>query len=197
MKLRTLVLFVIGLLVAVNYGLCEKAMCEEKTVFGFEKNVQGWGIPDWALEKEDHRAQSVAVSDKFSTEGRSSMEVMADFTGGKWAAAYVEIEKDFDWSLYKTISVDVYLPKEAPLGLEARFILTVGDGYTWTEMNSSAKLIPGEWTTVSADIAAGSTDWKRTEVTDKFAADVRKVGVRIESKRIYAGPIYIDNIRLQ
>lgn len=192
MRLKTLFLLVIGLLLVVNYGLCE-----EKVIFGFEKNTQGWSIPDWSLEKEDYKAESVATSDKFAKEGKSSLEVMVNFPGGKWAGAYVEIEQFFDWSLYKTLSADVYLPKEAPLGLEVRPILTVGDGWTWTEMNSSAKLIPGEWTTVTANIAAGSTDWKKTEVTDKFAADVRKVGIRIESKRAYSGSIYIDNIRLE
>ncbi len=164
MKLKTLFLLAVGLLVAVNYGLCE-----EKVVFGFEKNVQGWVIPDWSLEKEDYKAESIATSNNFAKEGKSSLEVMANFPGGKWAGAYVEIEQDFDWSLYKTFSADVYLPKEAPLGLEVRLILTVGDSWTWTEMNATAKLIPGEWTTVTADIAVGSTDWKRTEVTDKFA----------------------------
>lgn len=192
MKLKTLLLLALALLVAINYGLCA-----EKVIFGFEKNIQGWGIPDWSLEKEDYKAQTVTTSNDFAEEGKSSLQVMVDFPGRRWSGAYVEIERFFDWSAYKTLSADVYLPKEAPLGLDVRFILTVGDNWTWTEMNSSAKLIPGEWTTVSADISAGSTDWKRTTVTDEFAADVRKAGIRIESKRIYAGPIYIDNIRLE
>ncbi len=100
---------------------------------------------------------------------------------------------------YKTILADIFLPKDAPFGLQARFILTVGEDWTWTEMARLVKLVPGEWTTITASIVPGSTDWRRTEVTDKFRADVRKLGIRIESnmRPVYSGPIYIDNIRVK
>lgn len=196
MKLKVLLLLAAALLIA-----CNSAFCEGKVIFGFENNAQGWAIPDWALEKEDYKAQGIKTSGNFVKEGVSALELSVNFTDTKWQGAYIEIEptESYDWSAYSTLLADVYLPKDAPLRLESRFILTVGEGddWIWTEMNSSTKLVPGEWNTVKANIAPGSTDWKKIEVTDKFRANVRKVGLRIESKTAYSGPVYIDNIRVQ
>ena len=91
------------------------------------------------------------------------------------------------------------MPEEAPFGLKAKFILTVGEDWAWTEMSRSVKLIPGEWTTISASIIPGSNDWRKSQVTDAFRADLRKLGIRIESNMqpTYSGPIYIDNVRVE
>lgn len=196
MKLKICLLLTLGLFLLTSIGLCEGA---EKVIFGFEENIPSWEIPDWCFEKEEYVGESIAISKKFAKEGTSSFEIMANFPGGKWTAVYAEVEQYFDWTLYKTLSADIYLPKDAPFGLQARFILTVGENWTWTEMARLVKLIPGEWTTITASLIPGSTDWRKTQVTDEFRADVRKLGIRIESnmRPIYSGPIYIDNIRLE
>lgn len=194
MKLISCLLLAISLCLVANTGFCQ-----EKVLFGFEENIPNWEIPDWSLEKTDYVGESIAISNKFAKEGKSSLELMVNFPGAKWTAAYVEIQQYFDWTLYKTISADIFLPKEAPFGLQARIILTVGEDWAWTEMARLVKLMPGEWTTITASIVPGSTDWRRTEVTDKFRADVRKLGIRIESnmRPVYSGPVYIDNIRVE
>jgi len=66
-------------------------------------------------------------------------------------------------------------------------------------MARSVPLVPGQWTTVSANLSPGSEDWKKTTVDDAFRKDVRKVAIRVESnkKPVYTGPVYVDNIRLQ
>jgi len=200
MKRKICLLLAVGLFFVANLGFCqEKAASAGRLIFGFEEKVPSWGIPDWCFEKEEYVGESVAVSTKFVKEGQSSLEIMVNFPGAKWTAAYLEVEQYFDWTAYKTLSMDVYLPKEAPFGLRARLILTVGQDWTWTEMSSLAKLVPGEWTTISASLIPGSTDWRRTQVTDEFRADVRKLGLRIESnmRPAYSGPIYIDNVRLE
>ncbi|MEA3328948.1 MAG: hypothetical protein U9Q08_04390 [Candidatus Omnitrophota bacterium] len=176
----------------------EKA--EEKIIFEFdEEDVLWWEVPDWCFEKQDYVGKGVAVSTRFAKKGQFSMELTADFPGKKWSAAYVETQEYFDWTPYERISVDVFLPEGTPFGLQAKFILTVGDDWKWTEMARLKKLIPGEWTTITASIIPGSTDWRRTQVTDEFRADVRKLGIRIESnmRPVYNGPIYIDNMRLE
>ena len=91
------------------------------------------------------------------------------------------------------------MPEDASFGLRAKLILTVGEDWQWTEMSRLVKLEPGEWTTVSASLAAGSSDWRRTQVTEEFRSDIRKLGIRIESnmRPVYSGPIYIDNVRLE
>jgi len=173
--------------------------CKEKLIFGFEENMPSWEIPDWCFEKDDHAGESIAVSGKFAKEGKSSLELMTNFSGGKWAGAYVEIQQFFDWTPYKAILADIFLPKDAPFGLQAKFILTVGEDWAWIEMSRLTKLIPGEWTTISASLVPASTDWRKTQITDAFRADVRKVGIRVESniRPTYSGPVYIDNVRLE
>jgi hypothetical protein len=94
--------------------------------------------------------------------------------------------------------VDVYLPYNAPPGLKGRIILTVGEQWTWTEMNRGVALKPGQWTTVTAHLKPGSMDWKFFP-DEQFRRDVRKIGIRIESDKTptYRGPIFIDSVRLQ
>ena len=200
MRLKICLLLCLSIFFIVTSGFCEgKAVGAEKVLFGFEEKIPNWEIPDWCLEKPDYVGESIAISNKFAKEGKSSLELMVNFPGAKWTATYVEIQQYFDWTLYKTISADIFLPKEAPFGLQARIILTVGEDWAWTEMARLVKLMPGEWTTITASIVPGSADWRRTEITDKFRADVRKLGIRIESnmRPVYSGPIYIDNIKVE
>jgi len=179
-------------------GLSTMALAEEKLLNGFEKDLGGWRIPDWTLENTDYVAAKAEISQDFASEGKSSLKITANFPGEKWTGAYVETQEYFDWTPYGKISVDVYLPEGTPMGLTGKFILTVGKDWQWTEMNRGIILEPGKWTTISADLSVGSTDWRRTTCTDAFRKDVRKIGVRIESIRrpVYQGPIYIDNLRL-
>lgn len=200
MRLKICLLVMLSLCFIANVGFCEeKAVSAGKVIFGFEEKVPSWEIPDWCLEKEEYVGESLAVSTKFAKEGQSSLEIMANFPGAKWTGVYVEVQQFFEWTPYKTLSADVYLPKDAPFGLQARFILTVGQDWTWTEMTRLGKLVPGEWTTITADLSPGSTDWRKITVTDEFRAEVNKVGIRIESDKrpVYSGPIYIDNVKVQ
>lgn len=171
---------------------------EEKVIFGFEKDIQGWEIPEWALEQQDHVAKTIEISKDVAREGKQSLKVEADFPGKAWTSALIEEAEYFDWTPYREVACDIYIPKDAPTGLKAKIILTVGENWKFTEMARGVSLIPGEWTAVSASLAPGSEDWKKTVVDDNFRKDVRKVDVRVESNKqpTYKGPIYIDNIRV-
>jgi len=174
------------------------ARAEDKVLFSFEKDAQGWEIPEWAMEQEDHVAKSVEVSKDFAKNGSQSLKVASNFPGKVWTAALVEDFEYFDWTPYKAMTVDVYIPAEAPTGLKAKIILTVGENWKWTEMARTVSLKPGEWVSVTANLLPGSEDWKKTVVDDNFRKDVRKVAVRVESNKqpVYNGPIYIDNMVL-
>jgi hypothetical protein len=176
-----------------------KAFSKEIVLYSFEKDPEGWEIPDWAAKKSDHVARQISVSEFQSSAGKYGMEVDVDFSGAPtWEGAYVERVIDVtDWSPFNYLSVDIYLPKDAPQGLKARIILTVGDNWKWTEMNRSVALSPGEWTVLKADLTANSMGWRRF-IDDSFRSDVKKLGIRIESngKITYKGPIYIDNVKL-
>ena len=193
MKRLAVVLFAVLLL--SSSGVCNAAGV---VLFGFEKDTDGWRIPDWALEKEDSIAREIAVSSDWASEGKKSLAVSCEFLDKKWSGAYVEIEDYYDWAPYGKIVADVYIPKDAPAGLKGKIILTVGEDWKWVEMGKTIPLTPGQVTTITADLRPGSKDWKNTVVDDSFRKDVRKVGVRVEDNRTaWKGKIYIDNIRVE
>ncbi len=191
-------LMVVALVLALAFGISTKAWSEEKVLFGFEKDAQGWEVPEWALEQQDYVAKTVEVSKDVAKEGKQSLKITSAFPGKTWTAALVEDFEYFDWTPYKAISADVYIPKEAPIGLKSKIILTVGESWKFIEMARSIALVPGEWVTISANLLPGSEDWKKVVVDENFRKDVRKIAIRVESnkKPEYKGPIYIDNIKL-
>ncbi|MGB2629714.1 MAG: hypothetical protein WBD24_07390 [Candidatus Omnitrophota bacterium] len=171
---------------------------EERTYYDFEGDLSGWEVPMWAMGKSDYVAKDVTISEDVASHGKSSMKMEVDFPGGTWTAGLVEIQQYLDMSRYRVIGVDIYLPKDAPIGLKAKLILTVGSNWKFVEMSRSVPLIPGEWATITANIEPGSYDWKRVVPDEKFAEDVRKIAIRIESNRkpAYTGVIYVDNVRV-
>ena len=197
-----LMLMVVGLIFGTLSVRAEEGILQgfqnETIIFGFEGSLQGWEVPDWAYEKPDHVQREIEVSSSVASEGTSSMEIDAEFPGGRWTGAIVEIMQYFDWSDYTTLACDLYIPEDAPVGLKAKIILTVGDSWKWVEMSKAYDLKPGKWVTMIADLKPGSIDWRRVEVDDRFRRDIRKMDIRVESnnKPAYTGPIYIDNVRV-
>lgn len=169
-----------------------------KTLYDFEGDDNGWEIPTWAFDKTDHVARTMEPVEGAASNGSGSLGVYVEFPGDKWSAAIVEIQQFLDLTDHDMISADIYLPPEAPVGLRAKIILTIGEDWRWTEMTRTARLKPGEWTTITADISEGdTTTWRRTTVDKEFKTDIRKIAVRVESnKPAYSGPIYMDNIRI-
>ncbi len=190
------IFFIILLTAAFTAGA---SYAREITLYTFEKDPQGWEIPDWATGKKDHVVRSLSISEFNASSGKYALQLDVDFSGlPGWQGAYVERIVDVtDWSPFNFISADIFLPNGAPRGLRAKFILSVGDDWKWTEMNRSIPLTPGEWTVIRADLTPESMAWRRF-IDDGFRADVKKAGIRIESngKIQYRGPIYIDNVKL-
>ena len=191
----------LAVLVAAAFVVClfsVSARAEEKVLFGFEKDAQGFEIPEWAMEQEDYVGKTIEVSKDAASEGKSSLKLVAAFPGKAWTAALVEDFEYFDWTPYKEISADVFIPATAPVGLKAKIVLTAGENWKFIEMARSIQLVPGQWVTITGNLAVGSEDWKKTTVDDNFRKDVRKLAIRVESnkKPEYAGPIYIDNVKL-
>ena len=172
---------------------------EALVMFDFERNnLEEWAIPDWAKEKPDNAGKDLVASTDFASHGQGSAQLMAEFPGRAWSGAYLErMMYVTDWSQFRAIAADIYLPYNVPEGLGARIILTVGEDWTWTEMNRTIPLKPDQWTTVTANLKPGSLDWKFFP-DDAFRRDVRKIGIRIEANGppAYTGPVFVDNIRL-
>ncbi len=178
------------------------AACAEDgalVIFDFEDTTQGWAIPEWALTSADYVGKALGASQQVASQGKGAVELTAEFPGGgRWTGAYAEIEMHVtDWTQFTAVAVDLYVPADAPAGLRGRIILTVGPDWTWTEMNRGIPLVPGQWTTVTANLKPGSMDWKFFP-EDAFRGDVRKVGIRLESdkKPAYAGSVFFDTVRL-
>lgn len=203
----------------VSFSATLDAIAAEKVIYGFEDGDQGWLIPEWACGNVDYSCGGSTISADFASEGKSSLKFLVNFPGRGWGAGIVENEGPFDWKKYNAVACDIYLPKKASPKLRARIALTLGDSWTWTEMSKAVDLKPGEWTTVTASIATGNDEWKKSEmvekideegkvhgqvmrefkvvITDEMKENVKAVAVRIESNRIeYKGPVYIDNVRL-
>lgn len=193
------IFFILLITIICSFFVSEAAYTKEFNLYGFEKDPQGWEIPDWAFEKPDHVARQLGISEFQASEGKYALQVDTNFTGGtSWEGAYVERVVDVsDWSPFKYLSIDVYLPKDAPRGLRAKIILSVGEDWKWTEANKGAPLTPGEWVVLKVDLTSNSANWRRF-IDDSFRADIKKVGVRVESygKIRYQGPIYLDNVKL-
>jgi len=176
----------------------EAPITEERTFYGFERNLNGWEVPTWAEGKDDYVLEDISVSKDVASKGNSSMKMDVNFPGGRWTAALVEIQQYLDLSNYRVISADVYLPPDAPVGLKAKLIITIGDNWKWVEMSTDVPLMPGEWSTITASIEPGSYSWKRVVPDEAFASDIRKIALRIVSnnKPAYTGSIYLDNVRV-
>ena len=191
-----IILFItLGTAVAVS----PPAHSAELILYNFERDPQGWEIPDWAYTKKEYVVKQIGVSEFQASEGKYALQIDTDFDGApNWAGAYIERVIDVtDWSPFKYLSVDIYLPKDAPRGLRARVILTVGEDWKWTETNKATLLTPGEWTIIKVDLTPQSMNWRRF-IDDEFSSDIRKLGIRVESngKIAFRGPVYVDNVKL-
>ena len=191
--------WIMGLLIGVSFAVGVPCEAQEASliIFDFEDGVQEWVVPEWALTSSDYGGKTLAASKDFLSHGAGSLQFLVQFPGGKWSGAYLErMMYVTDWSPFQSISVDIYLPYNTPQGLKARFILTVGKDWTWTEMNRGIALTPDQWTTITANLKPGSLDWSFFP-TDEFRKDVRKIGIRIESDSpAYSGAVYLDHVRL-
>lgn|GEM_PF-2598601 len=171
----------------------------EKALFDFETSMDGWEIPVWALDKEDHAQKSIDISSDISSRGEKSLRINSDFPAGNWNASLAEIQRYLDLSSYDAVSMDIFLPPDAPQrGFRAKLIFTVGEDWKFVEMSRSVRLYPGQWTQITASLKPDSKDWKWTKVDQGFKEDVRKISLRVEyeGRSPYSGPIYVDNFRV-
>ncbi|MFH1877579.1 MAG: hypothetical protein ABH883_02080 [Candidatus Omnitrophota bacterium] len=181
---------------------------KKEIVFDFEDSTDSWRIPDWAYYQGDHVATEMQLAGEEASSGKSALKIMCDFPGDSWAAALIDLERPMDLSGYNTISADVYLPKKAPEGLmQARIILTCGDGWHFIEMRSAVPLKHGKWVTVKANLEkeeVPESEWKGRKEKRLFLHidKIKKIAVRVEYDAAppskvgprYTGPVYVDNI---
>lgn len=197
MKKLLLVIMVVAVVFSASHV---KVFSQDTVMYGFEKNAQGWEIPDWSLDKDDYGLQVISLNEEVAKEGTSSLKLHVDFIPEEWNAGIVEVEEYFDLTNSNKLSCDLYIPKDAPRDMEARITLTVGDDFYWIQMTETIALYPGRWITLTANLRNNNSNWRHNDdivrLTEERKANVRKIGVRVESDGIqYKGAIYIDNVR--
>ena len=189
------------------------AWCAETPIhFDFESDTEGWAIPGWSSDQKDSVGKSVLVSSDQSSSGNQSLKLTCDFPGDSWAAAIVEYKKDLHLLGYKSISADVYIPKNAPAGfLAAKIIITTNGFRQWIEMRVAVPLIPGKWVTIKAPLETTPKgelkNWQcntNEECIISQLDKVRRLAVRIEynvnvdkAGPPYKGDVYIDNVTIE
>ncbi len=158
----------------------EPAPLPEPVLFAsFEDGLEGWVMADyWPA------GRALDQSTEMATEGSASLKLTGEFSGTAWEemGVYIDPPDGADWSMYPGVSVDVYAPAEAS-GFIAQVFMKTGDGWTWVNTPDIA-LVPGEWTTLTADLS---------QMGD--AAAVKEIGVKIgTSTTAFSGAFYIDRV---
>lgn len=211
---RVIVMRILAGILGILFLSALPALAVNEIIYDFKDGTtQGWDIPDWSLELKDYVTKSVEVGSDEVTKGKNALKVTADFPGTVWRAACVEKAGDLNLTGYRSISADIYLPKEARTQLiQARIIITAGPWY-FIEMRSAVRLERGKWTKVTAKLDVDEKNeasyWRCKEnAVDGLLENishVRKIAIRIEYNAAtekntgapYKGPVYISGIEIR
>src|ERR1043165_2836864 len=96
------------------------------------------------------------------------------------------------------IAYDVFVPGDCPGYVGCLYFMKDKDGL-WYQARSRAALLPGQWTTVTADIRGGSPDVTPLghlgQWDDNQATQIKSLGLTFYGDREFNGTILIDNFR--
>jgi hypothetical protein len=202
---KKLIIALFSLIMVLN---ASQAFSDE--VFDFEDGeLQGWDIPDWAMEQNDQVSRSLKVTDAKAYEGNYSLELECDFPGDLWTAAVVEFNREIDLTPYSKIMARIYIPKKARAEgfFQARIIFVAGPWW-WIEQRHVKLLDLGKWNEIEANLDVTEANqrsyWKRKSKDGTFLKNrdnIKKIIIRIEydasekhAGPAYEGPVYIDDI---
>ena len=104
------------------------------------------------------------------------------------------------WHPYTRLRARVFVPRQAPERVQA--IVYIKDAGLWYQQHfRAAPLARGSWTELEVDLTALSTDWRpigHHRPWDGYCRhDVQEVGIKFISDDAYAGPLFVDDVRLQ
>jgi len=184
------------------YFIAKQGTLAPKEVKEYD-TYEEWYIPDRILSSSSRSINQLLVSDIVDNSAdikSKSLELVVDFPRtNSWREIYIErlIDSE-DWNIYRALSAKIFLPEDAPRNLKAKFILTCGRNWYWTEMKPRTSLKPGDWNLIEANLESISIDWRYRGDISELLKNVRKLGIRIESdySRDYKGSIYVKDIEL-
>ncbi|MCI0712124.1 MAG: discoidin domain-containing protein, partial [Chloroflexi bacterium] len=158
----------------------EEPSVSEEILHNFEGDFSEWQLADyWTAGK------SMDLTNENASEGNSALAIEAIFSGTTWeeTGIYVEPAGGVDWT-GNQLAFDVFIQEGAGDFIAQVFVLT-GEEWTWAN-TSDTMLVPGEWTTVVADLSS---------MGDPSA--INQYGIKVgTSVSAFEGQILIDNVRL-
>jgi len=174
-------------------------------LYDFEAgDTDGWFMPAWAEGNQDDSGsprRPYIVSGP-SPSGGGALESPIRITGARFSAAFFGVRVEADWRASDSLSVDVYLPPDAPKGLEARYYL-IGSDWKWREPPVAASLKPGSWKTLSIPLSGleGTLTWKLPgKALSDVMAWVQEFGVKICNAEPglvgYRGIVRLGDVRI-
>ena len=166
-------------------------------VYDFEDGEQGWKLDEDTERKEKQDALTTSA-DSFS-EGKQALSIPVHFPD---PATIVRSNRDpsdsYKLAGVRFIAYDVKIPRECQGFVSCLFFMKDKDGL-WYQARSRTALLPGRWTTVTADIRGGSPDviplghlgqWDENQ-----ASRVDTVGITFYGDHEFNGRVLLDNVR--
>jgi len=160
------------------------------TLADFEKRK----VYPWRAEGRLSPSSKLKKSSSIATHGNGALAIQAKYPG---EGAFYRI-LDGSWTAFDTLSLDLFVPKEAPPYMRVMVFLRDHEGW-WYEALLPETLRNSDWNRLLVPVRSGiawtprghSRPW-----TDYSLQRVRALGIRIFGNTAYTGRVYVDNIRL-
>ena len=146
---------------------------EPSVLFTFDNDTEGWAGYEGPVS---HVEQPTA-------DGNGSLRVNVSLVGRGWSDNTFESpEMNKDFSQYREIRIQVFIPPQSPPGLKGQIFTKSGQNWTWRD-NGWKPLRQGRWTTFSIPSSR-----------IQHINYVRTIGIKIGSNSSYNGEAYIDKV---
>jgi hypothetical protein len=148
--------------------------------------------------KKDGPETLMLVADA-SDQGRKSLSVPVNFPDPVTIFRPNNIPGDpYRMVGVRFIAYDVFVPADCPGFVSGLFFMKDKDGL-WYQARARAALLPGRWTTVTADLRGGSPDvtplGHQGQWDDNQATQIRTLGLTFYGDKRFTGRIRVDNFR--
>jgi hypothetical protein len=164
--------------------------------FDFEDGEQGWALDDTSMV---YQKETLTTVEDSVGACKHALSIPVHFPD---PATIIRSNKDaadhYKLQGVRYIAYDVKIPRECKGFVGCLFFMKDKDGL-WYQARSRTALLPGRWTTVTADIRGGSPDviplghlgqWDENQ-----ASRVETVGITFYGDREFTGRVRLSNIR--
>jgi len=152
----------------------------------FETDTGGWTALGCSIQRADTAAK----------EGARSLAVSREFPG----TATIQRLISLDVTKTPKLSYYVFAPKSAGPTLKTLIFLKSKDGL-WYQCVRHRPLFPGRWSRVEFDLSPQSSQVQPLghfrRWSNRAAAEMKLVGIKVFSERAFDGPVHVDAIRIE